>query len=39
MGVDGRVYVLTQGDIVTLPENNAEVLCEHDIALNIRLNK
>jgi len=39
MGVDGRVYVLTQGDIVTLPENNADVLCEHDIALNIRLNK
>jgi DNA replication factor GINS len=39
MGVDGRVYVLKQGDIVTLPENNADVLCEHDIALNIRLNK
>ncbi len=39
MGVDGKVYVLKQGDIVTLPENNADVLCEHDIALNIRLNK
>ena len=39
MGVDGRTYVLKQGDIVTLPENNADVLCEHDIALNIRLNK
>ncbi len=39
MGLDGRVYVLRQGDIVTLPENNADVLCEHDIALNIRLNK
>lgn len=39
MGVDGKVYSLKQGDIVTLPENNADVLCEHDIALNIRLNK
>jgi DNA replication factor GINS len=39
MGVDGRVYALKQGDIVTLPENNADVLCERDIALNIRLNK
>lgn len=39
MGMDGRTYVLKMGDIVTLPENNAGVLCEHDIALNIRLNK
>jgi DNA replication factor GINS len=39
MGVDGRTYALERGDIVTLPENNADVLCEHDIALNIRLNK
>jgi len=39
MGVDGRVYILKKGDIVTLPESNADVLCEHDIALNIRLNK
>ncbi len=39
MGVDGRVYALKRGDIVTLPENNADLLCEHDIALNIRLNK
>lgn len=39
MGVDGKVYSLKRGDIVTLPENNADVLCEHDIALNIRLNK
>ena len=39
MGVDGRTYALMRGDIVTLPENNADVLCEHDIALNIRLNK
>ncbi|MDN5339300.1 MAG: replication factor [Euryarchaeota archaeon] len=39
MGMDGRTYDLKMGDIVTLPENNADVLCEHDIALNIRLNK
>ncbi|WP_292365360.1 MULTISPECIES: hypothetical protein [unclassified Methanoculleus] len=39
MGVDGRTYALERGDIVTLPENNADVLCESDIALNIRLNK
>ncbi|MCK9297993.1 DNA replication complex GINS family protein [Methanoculleus sp. YWC-01] len=39
MGVDGRTYALGRGDIVTLPENNADVLCERDIALNIRLNK
>jgi DNA replication factor GINS len=39
MGVDGRVYALKRGDIVTLPENNADVLCERDIALNIMLNK
>jgi DNA replication factor GINS len=39
MGVDGRTYALERGDIVTLPENNADVLCERDIALNIRLNK
>jgi DNA replication factor GINS len=39
MGVDGRVYRLKQGDIATLPERNADVLCERNIALNIRLNK
>lgn len=39
MGVDGRVYTLKKRDIVTLPESNADVLCEHNIALNIRLNK
>ena len=39
LGVDGRTYALERGDIVTLPENNADVLCERDIALNIRLNK
>ncbi len=39
MGVDGRVYRLEQGDIITIPEQNADVLCERNIALNIRLNK
>jgi len=39
MGLDGRTYVLKDGDIVTIPEKNAELLCEHNIGLNIRLNK
>jgi len=39
MGLDGRTYVLEEGDIITLPEKNAELLCEHNIGLNIRLNK
>jgi len=39
MGVDGRIYTLTQGDIVTLPERNAEVLVERNIALNMNLCK
>jgi DNA replication factor GINS len=39
MGVDGRVYNLAREDIVTLPAPNAEVLCERNIALNIRLSK
>ncbi|WOX57779.1 hypothetical protein [Methanoculleus receptaculi] len=39
MGLDGRTYVLKEGDIITLPEKNAELLCEHNIGLNIRLNK
>ncbi len=39
MGVDGRIYRLRQGDIVMLPERNADVLCERNIALNIRLHK
>jgi DNA replication factor GINS len=39
MGVDGKIYTLTQGDIVTLPERNAEVLVERNIALNMNLCK
>jgi len=39
MGLDGRTYTLDEGDIVTIPKGNAEVLCERNIALNIRLIK
>jgi DNA replication factor GINS len=36
LGVDGRVYTLNKEDVVTLPCINAEVLCDHNIALNIK---
>jgi DNA replication factor GINS len=39
MGVDGRIYTLTKGDIVTLPERNAAVLSERNIVLNINVCK
>lgn len=39
MGVDGRIYTLSKGDIVTLPERNAAVLYERNIVLNINLCK
>ena len=39
MGVDGKTYDLEKGDIVTLPERNAEVLVERNIALNMNLSK
>ncbi len=39
MGVDGRIYTLGKGDIVTLPERNAAVLSERNIVLNINLCK
>jgi DNA replication factor GINS len=39
MGVDGKIYTLAQGDIVTLPERNAEVLVGRNIALNMNLSK
>ena len=39
MGVDGRIYTLSKGDIVTLPERNAAVLSERNIVLNIHLCK
>lgn len=35
MGVDGRTYEISTGDILTLPRRNAEVLAERDIVLNI----
>lgn len=39
MGLDGRTYALEAGDLVTLPRENAGVLNERNIALNIRLIK
>jgi len=39
MGVDGRIYTLSKGDIVTLPERNAAVLSERNIVLNIQICK
>ncbi|MCU0632030.1 MAG: hypothetical protein MUC66_03515 [Methanolinea sp.] len=39
MGVDGRIYQLHREDLVTLPERNAEVLCERNIVLNINPGK
>jgi DNA replication factor GINS len=39
MGVDGRIYHLGREDLVTLPRKNADVLCERNIALNIRFSK
>jgi DNA replication factor GINS len=37
MGIDGRIYTLSKGDIVTLPERNAAVLSERNIVLNMNL--
>ena len=39
MGIDGRIYQLAKGDIATLPERNAVVLVERNIALNMNLSK
>ena len=36
MGIDGRIYTLSKGDIVTLPERNAAVLSERNIVLTVR---
>jgi len=35
MGIDGRIYTLSKGDIVTLPERNAAVLSERNIVLTL----
>lgn len=37
MGVDGRSYQLRKGDIATIPSENATVLCERNIALNMNI--
>jgi len=39
MGIDGRIYNLQKEDLITLPEKNAAVLMERDIALSIRISK
>jgi len=39
MGIDGRIYTLSKGDILTLPERNATVLSERNIVLNMNLCK
>jgi DNA replication factor GINS len=39
MGIDGRIYNLQKEDLITLPEKNAAVLVERNIALNIRVSK
>ncbi len=39
MGVDGKTYTLEKGDLVMLPERNAEVLVERNIALNMNVCK
>ena len=36
MGIDGFVYEIQNGDIITLPRKNADVLAERNIVLNIR---
>jgi DNA replication factor GINS len=37
MGVDGRIYSLQKGDIVTLPERNASVLSDRNIVVALPL--
>jgi len=37
MGVDGRIYTLVKGDIVTLPERNASVLSDKNIVMPLPL--
>jgi DNA replication factor GINS len=39
MGIDGNDYDLMKGDIVMLPERNAEVLVGRNIALNMNVGK
>lgn len=37
MGVDGHIYHLQREDLVTIPERNAEVLCERNIVLTLNM--
>jgi len=37
MGVDGRIYSLTRGDVVTLPERNAAVLTDRNLVCPLNL--
>jgi len=37
MGIDGRIYALAKGDIVTLPERNATVLSDRGIVTAVTL--
>ncbi|MFY9750761.1 MAG: hypothetical protein WAK75_08445 [Methanoregula sp.] len=37
MGVDGRIYGLAKGDIVTLPERNASVLSDRNLVCPVSL--
>ena len=37
MGIDGRIYALAKGDIVTLPERNATVLSDRRIVTAVTL--
>lgn len=38
IGIDGIEYILSKGDLVTLPEPHGRLLCERNVALNINLN-
>ena len=37
MGVDGRIYTLAKGDVVTLPERNASVLSDRNLVCPVSL--
>jgi DNA replication factor GINS len=39
VGVDGKIYSLSKEDVVSVPEMNARVLCDRNIALNISVSK
>jgi len=38
VGIDGIEYVLSKGDLVTLPVQHGKLLCDRNVALNINLN-